>query len=717
MPAYKDSLSRILKIASAPDPGAQAMASAAQTAGSMPGVTPAPAMAPPPEEKPQVDPAALSKMQNEVNKRDKEIADLRAKVQDAKNQAAIVEMKQQMAEEQAKMRDSMRKEYTQMQEKLRAQQKELDNRQSLFKQEEAQHKAVMTANEAQHKSRLAEIANSHQAELQQQVADQQIALAKNEAKSLKEIADQQSQSRLQQADEYVAMTDKARKDADRLMQEKEKKFISEHPAFSPIVQSRINDATSAIARLSKGNRNMMDPFAKVAAPQTPQPMQQQQPLPQQPQPQQPQPQQQPRPKSVGEQMTSIFESKAYKPSQNAYRFDPNQYKSWQKTKELGRYYDAQFGSASDSASEAEMGIARMENAATKAEAEGNKETARHLREYIDYRKRINAGQLQRAQRGADRGITRDKIDVAQHKVQNDGDNHRQGFWDQINIFGKGESDISKARNRYVQDKEDEASRGTWYNNAVTRAIVSPFKGIRDDVRNWRKRNTVQNAYGVEGTWFNTANHEDSDMNDAYQQEMDNRGLSHSFSGNLKDLVLHGAEAYWDIASYAALASGVGSAAGAGMIAAKQGLKAALKAGGKALAKNYAKQFGIKSMARGFGSKELINRHITMDAAKKAIEAGKPVKDFVPGMGSRLWYRTKALGGGAFDAQYRGSMVKDLISNDHPTFTTNYTPGMYQSGAGAWDRGSGKFYDASGASYSSGDLADSPEFLQTANYYR
>lgn len=549
MSRVMDSLDRLLKQAAAADPGAQAMAAAAQTAGAAPGAVPAPAM--PASETPPDNSADVSKLQNEVGKRDKEIADLRAKVQDAKNQAALVEMKQQMAEEREKMRDELRKEYTQMQDKLRGQQKELDARQAQFVQEEANHK-----------SRLAEIASGHKATLQQQIAEQKVTLAQNEAKSLQEIADMRSKSQQDQAQQYVAMTEKARRDADRMMQEKEKSFAAKHPALHPILQGRINDATSAIARLSKKNNLGFSDGIKLAAAQ-----------PQQQQAAQPQPQQQ-RPKfQMSKAMQMRFDALNRKPSGRTYTAAELDEAARQKRRMAA--LNMQFNGDSGQVADASMAVARAENALARAKAEGRTSEVQDLEQYIRQTKMSGSVSAHLQRGAAQKGSNAAKADIAINKAQSKG-----------GLFGG--SELDKVRNQWQTEQNDK--NRSWLSRAG-RFVMSPVtavgKGIDNAVRGYR----VNKAFGAESNWFSGGTTRNSALQGAYNQFMENTGLPQSIMGQVSSVAVPVADLAMDAAALATTVGtfGAGAPLLAARIAAKQGLKHAVKTVGMRTAREVGKR--------------------------------------------------------------------------------------------------------------------------------
>lgn len=672
-----DSLDRLLKIAAAQDPGAAAMAAAAQTAGSAPGAIPAPNM-PPPAEEQGPSPDALQ-LQKEVAKRDKEINDLRAKVQDAKNQVALVEMKQQMSDEQNKMRDAMRKEYTQMQEKLRAQQKELDNRQSLFKQEEANHKAVMTANEAQHKSRLAEIANNHRATMQQQVADQKITLAQNEAKSLQEIANQQSQSRMQQADEYIAMTDKARKDADRVMQEKEKHFAAAHPSISPILQGRINDATSAISRLSKNNltdgilykaadvAGTVDKTVRVAgapaitATSSVNRHKQRHPLSQYSQ----NTQRLSKADQMGELMAQAKQT--YKPSDKVRYASMDELNRRDRRDRVFAGYDQQFGANSQNVAEADMGVARAENALARAKAEGNHERAGLLQQYIDWRKSQVAEKERLTRASMNAGSVEARADLADYKLQNKKDLlGKSTWWDWTGIMHKGQSDRDRAANRWKQEQEDKKNRESWANNRVTRFFSEPWYNFKQSINDANKSRQAANSYGAKTNWWDDADFDDELMKERYNQAVRSRGLTQSYLGTTGNLVMHGFDPVADIwalsAAAGAASTGVGAGASVGILAANAARKAAFRAARQGL----------------------------LRTAKKY--AGKRARNVVYGVGARAGIKRYYTGKWEFSLPGEGAGYADTRYGQYGT----------TGGAGGYDPSTGRYYDASGQSRDDSD---------------
>lgn len=261
-----DALTRIIKRASATDPGAEAMAAAAKSAkgpAGMPLLT-----MPKPEDNTSTDPGKdIDRMTKEIDSKSKEINGLRQQLQEAKFDTMRTQLKADIAQEQTKMRESLREEQAKMHEKLRAEQKELDRRQSQLQMSEAQikarnlaasaqHNADITSAEAQHKSNIAIAEAQHRAQLDKDVSAHDAEIAKNKADSLMDIATRTT-------DMYVKQTDRARADADKYFAGQDKQYRESHPTISPALQNRLNGAMKSVGRVGKALNAMQAKLASL----------------------------------------------------------------------------------------------------------------------------------------------------------------------------------------------------------------------------------------------------------------------------------------------------------------------------------------------------------------------------------------------------------------------------------------------------------------------
>lgn len=222
-----DHLSAMLKSATMNADGVAAAAAAAKPEGGMP----LPKLSKP-EEKPD-NSADIMKMQHELAGKDKEIAKLNSKMQEIKFDMERTRMQSEFNEARSKMMSQIQAEHNKLKADIASKQKELDAKQRKFKDEEAKHKANLTMAEAQHR-----------ANLHQELADHKVQIAEQKSQSLMDLANMQT-------DQYIKMTDKARKDADNYWADKDKKFKASHPGIHPILQQRLDQLGTTTSRLAK----------------------------------------------------------------------------------------------------------------------------------------------------------------------------------------------------------------------------------------------------------------------------------------------------------------------------------------------------------------------------------------------------------------------------------------------------------------------------------
>lgn len=222
-------------------PGGQAMAMAAQMA--------APAGAPPlpkpvEQQQPNSSDAALeSKFRKDIETKDKEIASLRQKVQEAELNAKQIQIRSDIQAQQHAMLDNIKKE-----------QAHLDKKQLEF-----------AAAETEQKTRLAE-----------EAAKYRVALAKEESKTLSNIAKRDADSIKATADTnakaYIKMVDDSRKAADAYMNDRQNAFnkkIQETKKTSPYIpvalQTQLKGALAAANNVGKLRQRLSTQQLKIAS--------------------------------------------------------------------------------------------------------------------------------------------------------------------------------------------------------------------------------------------------------------------------------------------------------------------------------------------------------------------------------------------------------------------------------------------------------------------
>jgi hypothetical protein len=252
------------------------MAAAAKMA-TPPGAGPLPAPITPPEEPQQgTDPTQIAaleeKQRKEIAGKDKEIADLRTQAS---------ELKIQM--QQLKMQADIQNKQQQMLDKVRAEQKELDKKQTEFAAAEVKHKAQLQKDTAEQEVVRARQESKSLADIAKREAQSLVDIAKRDADSAKATANDNAKS-------YIKMTEDARRSADSYMAGKQQAFDRQteaakknSPYMSVALQSQIKGALAAAnnvgklrSRVAKDNAkwNTMGKVAS-AAPQTAAPAPQQ----------------------------------------------------------------------------------------------------------------------------------------------------------------------------------------------------------------------------------------------------------------------------------------------------------------------------------------------------------------------------------------------------------------------------------------------------------
>lgn len=284
-----NSLSRIIKIASAfptGDPGTDAMAAAAEAAKGPAGM-PLLKM-PKPGEKGGDESKDVMRIAHELDAKTKEINGLRQQLQESKMDAMRTQLKADIASEQTRMREDLRKEQTTMrqslwqeqqkmrenlrneqikvQDQIRKEQRELDKQQAQLQIAKAQQEGEITAAQAQDEAQRTAAQAQYQAEFTQAQAQQQAQLAIEQAQHKAqldsdtaahnvEIAQNKADSLLDIAqkttDLYTKQTEKARADADAYFNQQQQQYAQAHPVISPALQGRLDGAMKSVGRLSR----------------------------------------------------------------------------------------------------------------------------------------------------------------------------------------------------------------------------------------------------------------------------------------------------------------------------------------------------------------------------------------------------------------------------------------------------------------------------------
>ena len=252
------------------------MAAAAKMA-TPPGAGSLPSPITPPEPQQGADPTQIAaleeKQRKEIAGKDKEIADLRTQAS---------ELKIQM--QQLKMQADIQKNQQQMLDKVRAEQKELDKKQTEFAAAEVKHRAQLQKDTAEQEVVRARQESKSLADIAKREAQSLVDIAKRDADSAKATATDNAKS-------YIKMTEDARRSADSYMAGKQQAFDRQteaakknSPYMSVALQTQIKGALAAAnnvgklrSRLAKDNAkwNTMGKIASAppqpAAPQPQQP--------------------------------------------------------------------------------------------------------------------------------------------------------------------------------------------------------------------------------------------------------------------------------------------------------------------------------------------------------------------------------------------------------------------------------------------------------------
>ena len=641
-----DSLTRIItKCAAAipqDDPGAAAMQSAAELGKGPAGM---PLLKLPNEKKEEAggDDAGKDaiRMAHELDSKSKEINGLRQQLQEAKFDTMRTQLKADIAQEQTKMRESLKEEQQRMHEKLRAEQKELDKRQSQLQLAEAQHKANNIAAEAEHKSKISIAEAQHKAKLDSDVSAHDAEIAQHKADSLMDIAQRTT-------DMYVKQTDKARADADKYWQNRDKQYKDSHPIISPALQRRLDGAMTSVGRVGKSLAAALQ--TKAAAAATTDKTNQQ--------PGGSQPTTHPaknntmaaydpnksgmatkppsfhytNPNPNENTDLNLPESKFYDPSKDPEAANQGQYNS---------HFDNFMPQDTTSVPDFAKALASQENELTQMRA--NKADPRAVAEF---EKRHNEAKMQYEQL---KKTTQEKaksgdVQAKEQMAQLDDLSNDSGAW-----WWHEESDLDKIRNQY-KNQQTEAGHGWLYKGlrAVGNFIDIPGaigRAIADN-------NRVRRMYAVRGTergWFGDG--DGSDAANAAAAAAQSRGLKTSVMGHALNIATPILEAAGTIATFGTAGAAFG--AGRAALQAARAINAASKLGRGAKILNTAMNVGkavvphllgagpkagasFLGQAAGYGKMALngVNTYMMADLAKNHI---------VNGLGNAAGRRMQAYG--------------------------------------------------------------------------
>lgn len=220
------------------DPGAQAMAAAAQAA-TPPGGIPLPKPIDNsegeedgknmiPEEKVQAEKEKLELQRRaELEKKENEIRGLQ-------HELDLERVERQKATAEKELDEKRR----QQDEQLKQERAKLDAERQKLEQDKA----------LQSNTQQAELIK-HQADMERETSKQMADIAQQKAKAIEDIAKQNAQ-------QYIKTTQQSQQQANRYFAEQQKKFRAENPAMSTALQNQINNAVSAAKRVTNHHRKI-----------------------------------------------------------------------------------------------------------------------------------------------------------------------------------------------------------------------------------------------------------------------------------------------------------------------------------------------------------------------------------------------------------------------------------------------------------------------------
>lgn len=570
--------------------GGQAMAAAAKMA-TPPGAGPLPAPISPPEQQAGPDASQMAaleeKQRKEVAGKDKEISDLRLQLSEMKLQT-----------QQLKMQADIQNKQQQMLDKVHAEQKELDKRQTEFAAEEVRHKA----------------------QLQKDTAEQEVLRARQEAKSLADIAKRDAQSLSdiakrdadsvkatanENAKAYIKMVEDVRRTADAYMANKQQAMDRQseeakknNPYMSVALQSQIKGALAAANnvgklrdRLAKDNAKWST-LSKSAAPYTmPQTAQSASPQQQPAQPTAPQPatpQTQPTPPTAPQTQPTQAQPATF--TRGNWRADAHRASQQdvinraQGERGVNAFMAAQ---GSDLYTRRKV-IAQLKgrlqwlNSAKGQGTASDKEAAAIMAALERQQKSFNRDLADIQARVKDGTATDEEKDsLARFR---DGQFLRYSTgWEALVPGTEGETEYDRieraiANNMSLAEYENRDRTGWW---GMTKGfILSPFDTLGDATQQWRHASALARNRGVERGFFDSGMEGDAAMKESFRRAAAERGLSTGWGSDLGTTALAGGLAAADLL----FLKGVGG----GVLRAAQGI-GRLGAPVRKLAPNFAKK--------------------------------------------------------------------------------------------------------------------------------
>lgn len=217
------------------DPGAQAMAAAAQAA-TPPGGIPLPKPIEQPKEEGGENMVPEEKLQAEKEKLE---AQRRAELEKKENEIRGLQHEldlERVERQKATAENELKEKSRQQEEKLKQEREKLDAERQKLEQDKA-----MQSNTQQ-----AELIK-HQADMERETSKQVADIAQQKAKAIEDIAKQNAQ-------QYIKTTQQSQQQANRYFAEQQKKFKSENPVMSTALQNQINGAVSAVKSVANHHR-------------------------------------------------------------------------------------------------------------------------------------------------------------------------------------------------------------------------------------------------------------------------------------------------------------------------------------------------------------------------------------------------------------------------------------------------------------------------------
>lgn len=219
------------------DPGAQAMAAAAQAA-TPPGGIPLPKPIEQPSEEGGENMVPEEKLQAEKEKLE---AQRRAELEKKENEIRGLQHEldlERVERQKATAENELKEKSRQQEEQFRQEREKLDAERQKLEQDKA-----LQANTQQ-----AELIK-HQADMERETSKQVAEIAQQKAKAIEDIAKQNAQ-------QYIKTTQQSQQQTNKYFAEQQKKFKSENPAMSTALQNQINSAVSAAKSVTNHHRKI-----------------------------------------------------------------------------------------------------------------------------------------------------------------------------------------------------------------------------------------------------------------------------------------------------------------------------------------------------------------------------------------------------------------------------------------------------------------------------